>query len=140
MSPGTFTLTQAVHFRRGRNGQKVIAEGALPEPAAAPPPGRIPRVARVMALAIRLEGLVRAGHVADYAEAARLGHVTRARVSQILMLLSLAPDIQEEILFLPRIERGRQPLGEKALRPIALVLEWKKQRAMWAELKRRAGL
>src|SRR3712207_3152134 len=32
---------------------------------------------------------------------ARLGHVTRARVTQIMNLLNLAPDIQEAILFLP---------------------------------------
>src|SRR5450756_479212 len=76
---------------------------------AAPTPGRVPRVARLLALAHRLERLVRTGVVKDYAEAARLGHVTRARISQIMSLLYLAPDIQETILLLPRIERGRDP-------------------------------
>ena len=44
--------------------------------------GRVPRVARLMALAVRFERLVRDGVVADYAELARLGHVSRARMSQ----------------------------------------------------------
>ncbi len=45
--------------------------------------------------------LIREGVVTDYAELARLGHVTRARVTQIMNLLHLAPDIQETLLFLP---------------------------------------
>lgn len=87
-----------------------------------------------MALAIRLDQLIRDGVVADQAEMARLGHVTRARVTQIMNLLCLAPDLQEEILFLPTFERGRNPLTEKQLRPIAATPEWRKQRRMWARL------
>ena len=61
----------------------------------------IPRIARLMALAIRFDGLVREETIQDYAELARLGRVTRARMTQIMKLLFLAPDIQEQILFLP---------------------------------------
>ena len=61
----------------------------------------IPRIARLLALAIRLEGLLRDETIRDYAELARLGRVTRARMTQIMKLLDLAPDIQEQILFLP---------------------------------------
>jgi hypothetical protein len=68
-----------------------------------------------MALAIRMEKLVRSGEVTDYADLARLGHVTRARVTQIMNLLSLAPDIQEEILFLPKAVHGCAPLRERHL-------------------------
>jgi hypothetical protein len=46
---------------------------------------------------------------------ADLGHVTRARVCQIMNLLQLAPDIQEAILFLPRVEGGRDPIKERRL-------------------------
>jgi DNA invertase Pin-like site-specific DNA recombinase len=60
----------------------------------------IPRIARLIALAIRYEGLVREGAVRDYAELARLGEVTRARITQIMNLLWLAPDVQERLLFL----------------------------------------
>jgi len=84
-----------------------------------------------MALARRLERLVKSGEVADYADLARLGHVTRARVTQIMNLLNLAPDIQEELLFLPRTVKGRDPIRERHLRPIAAVLDWRKQRRMW---------
>lgn len=56
-----------------------------------------------MALALRFEGYVRGGGVSDYAGVARLGHVSRARISQIMSLPHLAPDIQEALLFLPRV-------------------------------------
>jgi hypothetical protein len=87
-----------------------------------------------MALALRFDGLVRRGAVRDYAELARLGHVTRARVSQIMSLLHLAPDLQEAILFLPRTERGRDPLMLRDLLPIAALADWRKQRPRWREL------
>ncbi len=78
--------------------------------------------------------MIDAGEVRDYAELARLGHVTRARMTQIMNLLNLAPDIQEEILFLPPIESGRDPIRELQLRPITLVPDWRKQRRMWRKL------
>jgi len=91
-------------------------------------------VSRLMALALRFDGLVRSGAVRDYAELARLGHVTRARVSQVMNLLNLAPDLQEQILFLPRTERGRAPLILADLQPIASVLDWKKQRQLFVKI------
>jgi hypothetical protein len=87
-----------------------------------------------MALAIRFEQLLREGQVASYAELARLGHVTRTRVTQIMNLLNLAPDIQEEILFLPRRERGRDRLILRDLQPLAATFEWDRQRHQWVEL------
>ena len=86
--------------------------------------GSIPRVARLMALAIRLEGLVREGTIQDYAEAARIGRVTRARMTQIIKLLDLAPDIQESILFLPPLPH----LNERNLRPVVAEVAWDDQR------------
>jgi len=88
-------------------------------------------VTRLMALAIRFEHLIRDGEVKDLAEIARLGQVTRARVTQIMNLLHLAPDIQEAILALPRVEAGRDPITERELRPIAAIPDWRKQRAAW---------
>ncbi|GAA4440293.1 hypothetical protein [Bremerella cremea] len=96
--------------------------------------GRVPRVARLMALAIRLDHLIQSGEVADQAELARVGHVTRARLTQIMNLLLLAPDIQEEILFLPVTERGRDVVTERDLRPIAAATEWEGQRKTWKEI------
>ena len=83
-----------------------------------------------MALAIRFDQLIRDGIVADQA---RLGYVTPSRVSQILALLQLAPDIREAILPLPPTERGRDRVTERDLRSIAAVTDWRKQRRMWTE-------
>ncbi len=132
MKPITFEFN--LHFERsGRGSRKTIREGEAKEQ----PPrsvGRVPRVARLMALAVRFDDLIRSGDVADYAELARLAHVTRARITQIMNLLMLAPDLQEAILFLPRVESGRDPIHLRQLQPIALVPDWRKQRRLWASL------
>ena len=103
-----------------------------------PPDGKaaghsIPRIARLMALAIRFEGLLREEKIRDYAELARLGRVTRARMTQIMKLLHLAPDIQEQILFLPNI-RG---LNERNLRPLVRRTDWDEQRPMFEKIMNR---
>ena len=78
----TWTIELPVHFQRcGHGSRKEVRLGAE---ATSLPPGRVPRVARLMALALRLEELVRTGQVASYSALASLGQVTRARVSQIL--------------------------------------------------------
>jgi hypothetical protein len=94
-------------------------------------PGRVPRISRLLALAIRFDGLIRQGAVRDYAELARLGGVSRARISQIMDLLNLAPDIQEEILFLPRMQKGRDPITERELRGLVGIVSWGEQRKRW---------
>jgi hypothetical protein len=99
-----------------------------------PRQGRVPRVSRLMALAMRFDELIRSGQVTGYAELAKLGHVTRARLSQIASLLYLAPDIQEDILFLPRTLRGRDPIQLWHLLPIAAIPDWRKQRSRWKSL------
>jgi hypothetical protein len=88
-----------------------------------------------MALALRLEAYLRDGQVANYAELAELGHVTRPRVSQIMNLLNLAPVIQEAILHLPRTVEGRDPIILRQLQLIASVINWRKQQRMWNELE-----
>jgi hypothetical protein len=87
-----------------------------------------------MALAIRVEGLLKQGTVADYAAVARLGKVTRARMTHVMNLLHLASDIQETILFLPRRASGRDPITERELRPLTRIVGWSEQRRAWAEL------
>jgi hypothetical protein len=72
--------------------------------------GSIPRATRLMALAIRFEGLLREETIQDYAELARLGRVTGARMTQIMKLFDLPPDIQEQILFPERFD-GIHPRG-----------------------------
>src|SRR5262245_15230857 len=118
------TIQRKVKLGRGRRRPKELAQTSS---------GRIPRVARLMALAIRFDQLIRDGVVADQAELARLGHVTRARLTQIMNLLQLAPDLQEQIVFLPNFKSGRSPLTERKLRPIAATLNWRKQRKLWTK-------
>ena len=126
------TVSGSIHFdRAGKGGRRELRIGPAPVIAT---PGRVPRVARLMALAIRFERLVQDGAVTDFAELARLGHVTRARVSQVMSLVHLAPDIQEAILFLPRTERGRDPIVLRDLLPVAATADWKTQRKLWAAL------
>jgi hypothetical protein len=83
---------------------------------------------------LRLEELVRTGRVRNYTELAALGHVTRARICQILNLLHLAPDIQEALLFLPPTLRGRDAIILADLQPIAAAFDWRKQRRLWRQL------
>ena len=125
------TIACQVHFQRQARGRRQMDAG--PEPPVRPP-GRVPRVARLMALALRFEEQVRTGVLPSYSALADLGHVTRARVSQNMNLVNLAPDIQEAILFLPRTERGRDPIHLRLLQPIASIIDWKKQRRMWRDL------
>jgi len=90
-------------------------------------PGRIPRVTRLLALAHRIEGMIRTGKLKDWAEAARLIGITRARMTQIINLLLLAPAIQEVILFLSPTEEGRDNLSENDLRAIVARVNWRQQ-------------
>ena len=110
---------------QGGQGQRQI-----PPPPKPVPLGRVPRVARLMALAIRFNQFIHEGLVADYASLARLGHVSRARISQIMNLLLLAPDIQEQILFLPRTRNGRDPMRLARLQPMAMQAKM----ALWTTL------
>jgi len=128
------TVTCAVPFRR-RGRRRTEAPTSPPEVAPKVPAGRVPRIARLMALALPFEGLLQAGEIKNYAELARLGHVSRARVSQIVQLLSLAPQIQEALLFLPQTLSGRDPFHLRQVLPIAAVLDWRRQRVLWKALR-----
>ena len=135
--PDGLTIEASVDFRsptrrKPAESHASGAEGAEDQPA---PRGRVPRISRIMALAIRLDGLIRDGVVTDYADVARLGHVSRARVTQIMNLLHLAPDIQEALLLLPEVSDGRDPIRERMVRPIAAVMDWRKQRKIWQKMR-----
>lgn len=133
VAPTALTVKFKVHFATMRRGRKQIRTGETPVPL--PSVARIPRIARVMALAIKFDGMLANGELKDYADIARLGHVTRARVTQMMNLTALAPDIQEALLFLPRTEGGRDAIQESHVRPIAAAIEWRKQRVKWKALQ-----
>lgn len=84
---------------------------------------RLPRITRLMALAIKFQDMVDSGEVGDFADLASLGYVTRARITQIMNLLLLAPDIQEEILM--NLTGG---LSERHVRVVLKYVEWDRQR------------
>ncbi len=95
-------------------------------------PHIIPRITRQMALAIKFQGMVDRGEVRDYADLARLGYVSRARLTQIMNLLLLAPDIQEQLLL---SESPTANVREPHLRRIVDVADWTEQRSRWASLR-----
>src|SRR6266853_5355817 len=95
------------------------------------PAENAPRITRLMALAVKFEGLIQQGVVKDYAELARLGQVSRARITQIMNLLNLAPDIQEAILFMTGEGSAEQSLRETSVRTLSAEVIWSRQREQW---------
>lgn len=95
---------------------------------------RYPRIVQVVALAIHFQDMLDQGEIGNHADLARLGCISRERVSQIMMLTWLAPDIQQEVLGLPKTPGGRFPVSETALRTIARIWSWAEQRTRWEGL------
>jgi hypothetical protein len=87
----------------------------------------------VLALALQFQEMIDSGEVRDYADLARLGCVSRERISQIMMLVWFAPDIQQAVLRLPPYS-GHVPFSEGALRRIAKMPLWEDQRRAAREL------
>jgi hypothetical protein len=102
--------------------------------------GRLPRVTQVLALAIQFQDMIERGDARDYADLARLGCLSRERMSQIMELIWLAPDIQQEILGFPSTRTSRFPVSEAAVRRIAAEPSWEEQRNLWANLKNQKKL
>ncbi len=99
----SLTIHRRIHFAYAGRSKVLREKKDSTDPSQ--PPGRIPRVARLLALAMYVEHLVQTAVVPDYATVARLGHISRARLTQILNLSLLAPEIQETILFLPPLRK-----------------------------------
>ena len=93
--------------------------------------GRTPHVSRLVALAIKFQNLVSSGTVRNYRELAEVGHVSRPRLSQIMKLAQLAPEIQEKLLFLPPTLEGPDRVFERHLRFLASVVDWEKQKKLF---------
>ena len=88
-------------------------------------------MSRLLALAIKFQSLVSSGSVRNYRELAEVGHVSRPRLSQIMKLAQLAPDIQEKLLFLPPTCEGPDRVFERHLRFLASVIDWEKQKELF---------
>jgi len=93
--------------------------------AKAPPLEKVPRVARLLALAHKFQGMLDRGEVSSMADLARLGRVSRARITQIMDLLLLAPEIQEEVLF------GSVDVAVREMMAVVRSREWGRQFQVW---------
>lgn len=100
-------------------------------PADQPKRGRLPRITQVLAMALQFQEMINRGEISRHADIARLGCVSRERISQMMVLTWLAPDIQEAILRLPQVPGGRFPITEGTLRKMARLPLWEDQRAQW---------
>jgi site-specific DNA recombinase len=114
-----------------RRGVKGVQTGSRQRPL---------RITRLMAVAIHLNGLVATGKAGTFRELAAAGHVSRARLSQILQLTHLAPDIQEQLLFLPPTLRGPDPLLERHLRALTRLVDWEQQKQRFHTLREHLSL
>ena len=129
-------MTARVITGRLHRVQRGHGTAYLPEPPAQLAPVRRPaRVALMLALAHAIRAAIGSGKVADQAEVARRLGFTPARVTQLLDLLQLAPDIQEQVLFLETVD-GIEPLAERQLRPLVRVPSWGDQRTAFAVVAR----
>ena len=129
------TVTKKVHFVTKGRWKRITKE---PCPEQQIPPARIPRISRLMALAIRFDKLISDGHVKDMSALARLAQVSQPRMTQIMNLNHLAPDIQEELLHLPPVAHGRDQIHEKMLRTVCANLIWARQRDLWHAIRQSA--
>jgi hypothetical protein len=112
---------------KGRKGGRRRSPGAEPK---VPDPPRIPRITRLMALALKFQDMVDRGVIRDYADLARLGYVSRARLTQIMNLLLLAPNIQESLLDCV----GGSPVpapSETQVRSVTAIVSWEAQQAVF---------
>lgn len=128
----TLQVVVTIASARGRPGDQRRKTGRT-----VPDPPRIPRIARLMALGIKFQDMVDRGEVRDYADLARLGFVSRARITQIMNLLNLAPDLQEELLTCATIP-AEEAIPERGLRHVTGVVGWSQQRRRWKELLRKS--
>jgi len=126
------TLVLTGQLFRKRRGRGYVFTEKPPEPKPIHEPVRRPaRVAQMLAFAHGLGAAIERGDFRDQADAARHFQLTRARITQLMNLTLLAPDIQEQVLFLEAVD-GREPMSERDLRTVLQSLVWEEQAAVWA--------
>jgi len=119
------SIKMDIHFSSGTGGHRIIRKGKRPKHAK---PTRLPRVTRLMALSIKYDHLIRKGLIKNHDELAELAGVDRSLVSRIVRLRLLAPDIQEWLLNLPEVEKGKDPTLWENIRPLTRISSWEEQR------------
>ncbi len=122
------TIRQKFHVARPSRGI-LLREGEAPERIQKGTVAPVSRPAKLLALAHHLQELIDRGEVKNQAELARQNGLTRARLTQILNLLHLAPDIQHAIF-----EGEGNTASEHVLRHVAREVEWSRQVEIWRDL------
>lgn len=120
-------IEEPIFWRRSRS----VELTPTPPPDRPEPVRRPAKVARQLALAHHLQAAIDRGAIADRADVARKLGLTRARVTQLLDLLLLAPDLQAAVLAMETVD-GTEPMAERTLRAVAHAGTWMEQRAAWA--------
>ena len=128
-SSSTPTTLEFTLDDRARSGNCKVER----EPA--PPRERVPRLTKLLALAIKFEGMLARGEVNSRAALARAGRVSRARLTQIMSLLELAPAIQEDILYMSCPADAPDPIRERQLRAVTKLAHWDQQQRRYEELR-----
>ena len=132
----TDTLVFTGQLFRKRRGRGYVFTEKPPEPKPVHDPVRRPaRVAQMLAFAHGLGAAIERGDYRDQADAARHFQLTRARITQLVNLTLLAPDIQEQVLFLEAVD-GREPMSERDVRTVINAGDWSAQRDAWASCPR----
>jgi hypothetical protein len=134
-TPSDRRVLTGTFFRERRENVRFKMDGAAPP---APPVRRPAHVARMLALAHHIQAAIDRGAIADRAAVARKLGLTRARITQLLDLTLLAPDLQSRVLELEAVD-GREPVSERDLRGIAHAGSWPQQRAAWSDTVAIAG-
>src|SRR5258708_7223966 len=119
----TIMVSAPLHRLRIRHGQGFVKQA----PIVRLPVRRPARVAIMLALAHAIDAAISAGKLRDQSEAAQRLGLTPPRITQLLALLQLAPDLQERVLFLEAVD-GLEPVTERELRPLTRLLCWDDQR------------
>ena len=101
----------------------VLPSRGNPKPPREP---KTPRVVELLRKAIEWKDLLESGKIANQAEIAHQEGITRSRVTQIMGMLRLAPEIQEKILTAPST-LARRPVTERMLRPIGAKADQRNQ-------------
>ena len=128
MASEPLTVRRHVRFTNGERGRKKLR--AAPTTTSPPPAPAIPRISRLMALAVVFHEMVRSGKVASHAELARIAQVSPSRLAQITALTNLAPDIQEALLFLAPCGPASDHPTERQLRQVVAESDWEAQRGL----------
>jgi len=93
----------------------------------------------MLALAHHMQRLLDEGAVESQAELGGMVGFTPGRVSQLLALTTLAPDIAETLLFMVN-EQGRDAITERHLRAVVRHLCWREQRRVFEVAVRAKGV